>query len=585
MKLLIHYLSKHKKTVLLALLMAIINQGAAFLDPLITGKIVDGLISNRDQLTQAEFIEVMAIMVGLAFVAVTIARLANNYQDAYTNMIVKKVGTNIYADGLRHAMAMPYFEFEDQSSGETIGILNKVRGDLENFITSFISVFLISLIGLVFVVVYSLTVSYQVTIVYLTAVPVISIISWLLSKRMKRLQEHIMDKSSILNGKTTEVLHNIELIKSLGLTNEQIGHLGRHNNRILDLEVMKIKLNRKLGFYQGTMVNVVRSMMMVVLLLLIFKGALSAGQYFTFLLYSMFLFNPLQELGNVLKTGREAQVSLKQLSALLEKPFEKRPEAPEQIEQITSLAFDKVSFSYPGNNGGLREVSFIINKGDTVAFVGPSGSGKSTIVKLLLRLYTPESGIIYFNGTRARILEKDDIRNRTGIVTQETQLFSGTISENLKLVNAKATDQECMEVLEKAACKQLVERAENKLHTLIGESGMKISGGERQRLAIARALMRRPDILIFDEATSALDSITEKEITRTMRELSGLGEHMTVMIAHRLSTIKHADRIFVLEEGSIVEEGGHQELLDKKGLYFALWRQQTGSKVSNEIDE
>ncbi len=576
MKILLRYLLKHKGIVALALLMAVINQIAAFVDPLITGKIVDHLINKRDTLSHAQFVNNVLLMVGLAFLAVTIARLANNFQDAYTAMIVKKTGADCYADGLKHAMALPYFEFEDQSSGATLGILTKVRVDIEGFVTSFINIFLMALIGFSFVIVYSLSVNYKVTLIYFFAVPVISVVSWYLSRRMKPLQEAILSKTSYLAGKTTESLHNIELVKSLGVTEPQVEYLNKNNYRILDLEMIKIKLERKLGFVQGSMVNLVRSVMVIVLLFLIFDKELSAGQYFTFLLYSMFLFNPLQELGKVLQTGREAQVSLNQLSILLDKPFEYKPDEPNELDRITCVEFRDVSFNYANKKNGLNKISFEVKSGETIAFVGPSGSGKSTIVKLLLRLYSPTEGKIYYNSTRARVLNKDDIRRRTGIVTQETQLFSGTIRDNLLLVNAGSDDNDCLDALNRSACHQILERSDKQLYTVIGESGMKISGGERQRLAIARALLRKPDILIFDEATSALDSITEEEITKTMQEISAAGEHITILIAHRLSTIKYADRIYVLENGGIVESGSHQELLDQKGLYFAMWRQQVG---------
>jgi ATP-binding cassette subfamily B protein len=576
MKTLLYYLSRHKGIVAMALLMAIINQAAAFADPLITGKIVDHLINKRDSLNHAQFVHGVLLMVGLALLAVTIARLANNYQDAYTNMIVKKTGADCYADGLKHAMALPYFEFGDQSSGATLGILTKVRVDIENFVTSFINIFFMALIGLAFVVVYSLSVNYKVTLIYIGAVPVIVTVSWFLSRRMKPLQESILAKTSHLSGETTESLHNIELVKSLGLTDKQTDNLNKHNYHILDLELIKIKLARKLGFVQGTMVNLVRSGMIVVLLFLIYDKELSAGQYFTFLLYSMFLFNPLQELGKVLQTGREAQVSLNQLTKVLNKPFETKPETPSALNHIDCVQFDQVSFSYGDKNNGLKNISFEVKSGETIAFVGPSGSGKSTIVKLMLRLYSPNEGKIYYNSTRARELNKDDIRVHTGIVTQDTQLFSGTIRDNLLFVNSASSDEDCLDVLNRSACQQILERSDKQLYTLIGESGMKLSGGERQRLAIARALLRKPDILIFDEATSALDSITEEEITKTMKDIACSGEHMTILIAHRLSTIKYADRIYVLEDGGIVESGNHQALLDQKGLYYAMWRQQVG---------
>jgi len=193
-------------------------------------------------------------------------------------------------------------------------------------------------------------------------------------------------------------------------------------------------------------------------------------------------------------------------------------------------------------------------------------------------LYQPQEGKILYNQIDSKDILLDDLRNQIGFVTQDTQLFSGSIRENLLFVKPDATDKDLMEALHKASCDRLLARAEKGIETVIGEGGMKVSGGEKQRLSIARALLRKPALLIFDEATSSLDSITEESITGTIREISAAGSQICVLIAHRLSTIMHADRIYVLEQGDVVETGTHEGLLGLKGLYYAMWRQQIGER-------
>jgi len=323
----------------------------------------------------------------------------------------------------------------------------------------------------------------------------------------------------------------------------------------------------------------------LVLLVLIFKDQLTAGDYLKFLFYSFFLFNPLQELGNVIQSWREAEVSLGNFKSILDTPIDAKPEKPVLVEKIKKLTFDNVSFKHlTANRNALNHISFETSTGETIAFVGPSGSGKTTLVKLLVGLYQPLEGDILYNGILSKEIDLDQLRERVGFVTQDTQLFSGTIRENLLFVRPDATDEECMTVLQRAACQTLLARASNGLDTVIGEGGVKVSGGEKQRLSIARALLRRPDLLVFDEATSSLDSLTEEEITETIKDVSVFNDHITILIAHRLSTIMHADRIYVLEKGRIIESGGHTELLLQKGLYYAMWRQQIGEKVSVEED-
>jgi ATP-binding cassette subfamily B protein len=274
-------------------------------------------------------------------------------------------------------------------------------------------------------------------------------------------------------------------------------------------------------------------------------------------------------------------VSLGNFKSIISTPIDPKPENPFIIENIKTLNFNNVSFKHlTANRNALNNISFETVTGETIAFVGPSGSGKTTLVKLLVGLYQPLEGNILYNGVPGKEIDLDQLREKVGFVTQDTQLFSGTIRENLLFVRPNATDEECMQALQRAACQSLLARAANGLDTVIGEGGVKVSGGEKQRLSIARALLRRPDLLVFDEATSSLDSITEEEITETIRDVSVLKNHITILIAHRLSTIMHADTIYVLEKGNIVESGKHMELLLQKGLYYAMWRQQIGEKVT-----
>ena len=300
---------------------------------------------------------------------------------------------------------------------------------------------------------------------------------------------------------------------------------------------------------------------------------------------STIIFGPLQELGSFIISYREVEASVNSFDQLMQKPIEQNPEKPIVIDKLHAIKFKDVVFRHktaPFN--AVDGISFEVKTGETIAFVGPSGSGKSTLVKLLVGLYRPVSGEIYFNGYPSSQIRYNPLRRQIGFVSQEAQLFAGTIKENLLFVQSDATDQQIRDALHKAACDTLLDGLLRRgLKRLIGEGGMKLSGGEKQRISIARAILRHPRLLIFDEATSSLDSLTEQDITNTIRDISMSREQISILIAHRLSTIMHADLIYVLEKGKIVETGSHEGLLEQKGLYYAMWRQQIGER-RNPVD-
>jgi len=593
MKTLLYYLKPHKWLLILSLVLATINQVFSLFSPAITGNILDQLVTHPNHFDKeknavrtldqylygTDIYHGAFYFLGLLIGTAMISRIAKAFQDYVVNVITQKFGANIFTDGLQHSMALPYQEFEDQRSGETLSILTKVREDSVKFITNFINIFFGILVSIIFVSIYAIRLHWSIMPVYVVGIFLIAFITNLLSKRIKNIQKTIVTETTGLAGSTTESLRNIEIVKSLGLTKQEVKRLNNNTYKILGLELKKVKSIRSLSFIQGTMVNFLQQLITLTLLYLIFRNIVTPGQYLSLMFYGFFIFGPMQEIGNIIISYREAQASLHNFDTLMKKEVEQKPQTPKQIGAIEKLEFKKVSFQHQSASyKALNDISFDVDNGETIAFVGPSGSGKSTLVKLLVGLYRPKEGAIFYNNINGNEFDFDELRNQIGFVTQDTQLFAGTIKENLLFVNPNATAEDLDLALKKSSATSLIERADNGIDTIIGEGGLKLSGGEKQRIAIARALLRKPNLLIFDEATSALDSITEEEITSTIRDISQEKEQITVLIAHRLSTIMHADRIYVLERGKVIETGSHENLLDLKGLYYAMWRQQIGER-------
>lgn len=579
MEILWTYLKPYRWLIFLSLLLAGVAQVLSLVDPIIFGKIIDEYALQPDAKTQDELVSGALGLLALAVAVALGARLVKAIQDYVVRLVVQKFGMQIFNDGLRQTLRLSYREFMSQRSGETLSVLQKVRTDTERFINAFINILFSSLVGLGFLVWYSITRHWALVPVFVIGILVLGGLTGLLSSKIKALQRSINRETNKMSGVITESLRNIELVKSLGLTFQEIRRLREHTRQIFSLEMTKVRRVRTLSFMQGATLSLLKQSILFILLWLIFRKVLAPGELIAMQAITAQIFVPLQDLGNIILFYREADASLQTYDALMHRPVETNPETPIETGPIQHLRFEQVIFRHQGSDtNAIDNISLEAKAGDTIAFVGPSGSGKSTLVKLLVGLYTPVDGQIYYNGISTQDIRFNPVRRQFGLVTQETQLFSGTLRDNLRFAKPDATEADMLDALDKAAAMGVVHRTEKCLDMTIGESGMKLSGGERQRIAIARALIRNPRLLIFDEATSALDSLTEDEITDTVKEVSRSSERITILIAHRLSTILHANTIFVLEKGRIVEAGDHETLVANKGLYSAMWRQQIGER-------
>jgi ATP-binding cassette subfamily B protein len=579
MRILWKYLKPHRQLVFFSLLLAGTSQLLNLVDPVIFGKVIDQYATNKNNLTENELIREVSYWLLLAFGIAIVARLCKSFQEYITRKAVAKFGMQIFNDGLKQTLRLSFQEFEESRSGTTLSVLQKVKTDSERFINSFINVLFSSLVGVGFLLWYSINKNWLLVPVFFIGVVLLGSLTGLVSKKIKAIQRSINRQTDNQAGVITESLRNIELVKSLGLTFNEIRRLNAQTLKIYGLEMTKARKVSLLSFLQSNMLNLLKQSILFILLWLIFRKVLTTGELIAMQFISTAIFAPLQDLGNMIILYREADASLRTFDKLMNKPVEQRPENSVEIGQLDSLRFDNVVFKHKtANYNAIDDISFKIKSGQTVAFVGPSGSGKSTLVKLLVGLYIPVGGQIYFNDVLSTQIRYNPLRRQIGFVTQDTQLYAGSIKDNLLFVKPSATSEEITEALRKASATGLIARASHGIDTILGENGMKLSGGEKQRLSIARALLRQPRLLIFDEATSALDSLTEEEISGTIREISDRREQMTILIAHRLSTVMHADTIFVLEKGKFAETGSHEELLEQKGLYYSMWRQQIGER-------
>lgn len=589
MKILISYLKQHKQLLFLALFLAAINQCFSLCDSIITGKLINkfstphlddsGARYWKIGATFNEFAQNLIFFLSLSVGAAMMSRIAKNFQDYFANIVIQRTGAQMYTDGIKKALSLPYIDFEDQRSGETLGKLQKVKSDTERFVNIFISLIFQFLIGIIFVVVYAVNIHWLLGPLFLATVPIIACISSFLGQKIKTISKQILGETTALAGATTESLRNIELVKSLGLVEQEEKRLNKTTLKILGLELKKVRFIRSLGFIQGTTVHFVRTCLVFALYCFLFNGVIKIGDLVTLMFFSFFIFNPLQELGNAITMFNETKVSMDNFEKLMKARSEDVPARPDTLGEIKEVEFKDLSFGHNTLQGyAVKNINLKIKAGETVAFVGPSGSGKTTLVKLLLGLYRPNIGSVLYNNIQSTKINLNELRLQLGLVSQDSQLFSGTIKDNLLFVKPTASDEEIIAVLNKAACNNLLRRAQNGIMSTIGEGGIKLSGGEKQRISIARSLLRNPKLLIFDEATSALDSLTEEEISETIRQISASKDQITILIAHRLSTIMHADKIVVLEQGHIIEQGKHEDLINQNGLYYAMWRQQIGER-------
>ncbi|RYY71936.1 MAG: ABC transporter ATP-binding protein [Chitinophagaceae bacterium] len=585
MTLLWKYLRPYKWLALLSMFLAVIAQALSFLDPVIFGKIIDGYALKPGAKTEDELVSGVLKLLALAIGVAIASKLAKTFQDYVLRLVVQKFGKSVFDDGLKQTLRLNYQEFEEQRSGETLSILQKTRRDVEGFLSSFINILFSTLVGVSFLIYYAVTKHWALIPVFLIGVVLLGGLTGLLSKNIKDVQRKIFRENAVMSGNITESLRNIELVKSLGLTFPEIKRLKTFTARIFELEMQKVRKVRTLSFLQDITLNLLKQSILFVLLWLIFRKFLSPGELIAMQVIMNYIFMPLQDLGNIILAYREAEASVNNFDLLMQKPVETRPEEPIELGEVESLEFKDVVFRHKtAVFNAMDGISFKIKTGESIAFVGPSGSGKSTLVKLLVGLYSPVSGNIYFDDVSVKDIRYNRVRRQIGFVTQETQLFAGTVRQNLLFIKPSATEEEMLEVLRKSASHTLLNSTKG-LETVLGEGGTKLSGGEKQRLSIARALLRNPRLIIFDEATASLDSLTEEQITETINGIAGDKKQMIISIAHRLSTIMNMDRIYVLEKGKIVELGTHAQLLEQKGLYYAMWRQQIGERNETVIRE
>ncbi|MEP7163539.1 MAG: ABC transporter ATP-binding protein [Ferruginibacter sp.] len=580
MKIFWTYLKPFRWLLSLSLILAAVAQMLTLIDPVIFGKIIDEYALNPGSKSENELVRGVLFWLLIAVSVALLARLAKSFQEYMLRIVVQKFGMQLFNDGLRQTLRLSYQEYEMQRSGETVSNLQKIRNDIERFLNAFVNILFSSLVGMCFLIWYAVTTHWALIPVFIVGVLVLGGLTGLLSRKIKATQRTINRETAKLAGTITESLRNIELVKSLGLTYPEIRRLREYTQKIYDLEMIKTKKVRLLSFLQGSTLNILKQSILFILLWLIFRKVLSAGQLISVQVIINTIFGPLQDLGNIIFSYREAEAALMNFDDLMKKPVEQRPEDPVEIGELETIRFSDVVFRHQtASQNAIDGISFEAKIGNTIAFVGPSGSGKSTLIKLLVGLYTPISGNIYLDNISVKEIRYNKARRQIGFVTQDTQLFAGTVRQNLLFAKADATETEMMDALKKASAIHIVIRSGKGLDTILGEAGMRLSGGEKQRLSVARALLRNPRLLIFDEATSALDSITEEEIAETIQSISSQRKQIIIQIAHRLSTIMHVDVIYVLEKGKIVESGSHNELLEAKGLYYAMWRQQIGERI------
>ena len=492
----------------------------------------------------------------------------------YGHVLGTKIEYDMRQDIFGHVQKLSFAYFDNTKTGH---IMSRIVNDLndiselahhgpEDF---FISA--ITLLGTFFIL---LQTNWQLTVLIFAIMPFMVWFAFMKNREMRSAFKNTRVKIADINAQVEDSISGIREVKAFA--NEEHEHIKfEHGNKEFRLATQKaFKIMAE--FFSGIdlMANLINLLVLIAGGWLCYRGKMTIGVLVGFLLYVSVFLQPLRRMMTLLESFQKGMAGFGRFIEIMETQPDivDNPGAADLNQVKGSITFDNVTFSYDNKSQVFSNVSFKIEPGETIAFVGPSGAGKTTLVSLIPRFYEVDDGIIRFDGIDTSSVTRKSLRQNIGIVQQNVFLFAGTVRYNIAYGRLDATDEEIIEAAKKANAHDFIMELEDGYDTYIGERGVKLSGGQKQRLSIARIFLKNPPILILDEATSALDNETEKIIQESLFALSQ--NRTTLIIAHRLATIRHAGRIFVLTEEGIIEQGTHQELLERKGAYHRLYAAQ-----------
>ena len=561
-----------KIRVILAILCLVLSKATNLISPPILGRAVDSLTELSQGLNMYTLVPLSLIVAyGLARVATKLfGELRNAVFSKVSQHAIRQLTLNTFKH--LHSLSLQFHlnrktgalsKFIDRGTKGIDFLMNYV---LFNVIPTLIEIvfvagILLTLYGLKYAVVTVVTISIYVVLTFM-------ITQWRLKFR-RRMNE----SDNMVSSKLVDSLLNYETVKYF---NNEEHEFNRLNDSLKEYEVAAVENEFSLSYLNIAQTLIIMTGITLMLGMSVFdikEGIISIGGFVVINAYMFQLYQPLNFFGTVYRSIRQSLTDMENLFSLWgEKPYENNQETTLKDTENASIRFDNVSFDYDVRRTIIKDISFEVPNGKKVAIVGPTGAGKSTISRLLFRFYNPKSGSIYVNDQNIKDISQQSLRKIIGVVPQDTVLFNETIYYNILYGDPQASEKEIYAAARSADIHDFIQELPDGYNTLVGERGLKLSGGEKQRVAIARAILKKPSIFFFDEATSALDSTTEKEIQKNLELISK--NKTTLVIAHRLSTAADAHNIIVLDQGRITEQGNHQELLGLKGKYAEMWSKQ-----------
>jgi len=578
---LIKYSQSYNTLLTQAIACSILNKIFDLAPPLLIGAAVDVVVKKQDSLIASwGIIKVTDQLVFLSAISAIVWALESVFEYAYARLwrnLAQNIQHDLRLDAYGHLQELELSYFEERSTGGLMSILSDDINQLERFLDGGANEVLqvlttVIIIGGVFFYL-------APTVAWLGMLPMPFILwgSIAFQNRLAPRYADVREKVGLMNGQLSNNLSGITTIKSFTTETYELGRIEAESEKYR-------QSNRRAIALSAAFVPLIRILVFIGFIAILLLGGieadadrLSVGSYSLMVFLTQRLLWPLTRLGETLDQYQRAMASTNRVMDLLDTPLAIASGHLKLTNIRGEISLDDVTFSYKGRLPALQNLSLSVPAGKTIAIVGATGSGKSTIVKLLLRLYEIDKGMITLDGIDIRELELKDLRSSMGWVSQDVFLFHGTVAENISYGSFNATTEQVINAAQIAEADEFITLLPQGYDTIVGERGQKLSGGQRQRIAIARAVLRNPPILILDEATSAVDNETEAAIQKSLERITV--NRTTIAIAHRLSTVRDAHCIYVMDKGEIIEIGTHEELLQSdRGIYAGLWRVQTGVK-------